>query len=85
MWVHTLLFCTMPLYVMDMAQSLSVHLKLWRSLLHASIFSIRTWTHLLSQIPHESAYALLLIASIHLMTSDVTSPFSYCVIAAWPE
>ena len=68
---------------MDMAQSLSVHLKLRRSLC-VSIFSIRTWTHLLSWIPCESACALLPIVSIHLM-SDVMSPFPYCVIATCAE
>ena len=71
--------------VTAMAQSLSVHLKLRRLLLHVSIFNIRTWTHLLLQIPHESAHAHLLIASIPLMMSNVTSSILYCVIAAHAE
>ena len=70
---------------MDMAQSLSVHLKLQRLLLHISIFSIRTWTHLLLWIPHESAHAHLLNASIPLMTSNVTSSILYCIIATCVE
>ena len=44
------------------------------------IFGIRTQIRPLSQIPHKSAHAPLLIASIPLMMSSVTSTFPYCVI-----
>ena len=50
-----------------------------------SIYSIRTQKHPLSQSPHKSACAPVLIASIPLMMSSMTSAFPYCVITACVE